>query len=830
MKAIIMAGGLGTRLRPLTCFVPKPMVPVLNRPILEHTIELLKQHAITELIFLLFYLPDYIKKHFDGGRKFGVNITYICPDQDYGTAGSVKQASHLIDEPCLVISGDALTDLNITEFLQFHQKKKALLTMALAQVGNPSPFGLAMLNKNGRVVRFLEKPTWGQIFSDTVNMGIYVMQPEVLDFIPEDKEYYFAKDLFPKLVKQKRNLYGYVCKGYWQDIGDLKTYQQVHWDWFDKKISLKIEERQKKENLWLGERCTLDEDIQMEGTVVIGEGSHIESGVQLSNVVIGKHCHVKKSAVLEKTILWDRVTVGEDAELHRTVVASGSQIGSGAYLDEDVYVSNNCVIGEKSKIQTGVKIWPEKLVYPGSLVNSSLVWGEKWQRELFTDARVTGLTNFEISPEFGAKLGTAFGTWLSQGNTVVMSRDITTEARMINRAMISGLMSAGIQVYDLQVTAIPIVRYSLSSGLHGGGVHIRRSPFDKKLLDILFFDRHGRDLPASATKAVERIYFREDFPRVPYKDIGDIDFPVRVTESYEQDFLSKIDRQVLRRAKFTVTIDYSFGVATTVFPAILGHLDLDVISLNAFLQPEKLTRTARGFTRALQQLARIVSSTRSDVGFLLDAGAEKIFCVDEKGRILSGERLAVLITHLFFQVYQPKKIAAPVSIPIQIEKMCQERGIQLVFTGDHGGSLIQATADSQVKFAVETQGGFIFTDFHFAFDGMFSIVKILELMAKTGKRLGELHDSLPISYLLRTSIPCPWEAKGKIMRRMTEYSENKTRLLEDGVKIYQNDSWILILPDREKPFCHILTEANTENKAQKLLHSYQTLITNWIDQ
>lgn len=828
MKAVIMAGGLGTRLRPLTCNIPKPMVPVLNRPILEHTIELLKRHKITDIVLLLFYLPDYFKNHFGDGARFGVRISYVVSDQDYGTAGAVKQAADLIEDTCLVVSGDAITDLNLRRFVEFHEQKKALMTIALSRVTNPSPFGIVMTEKSARVVRFLEKPAWGQIFSDTVNMGIYVMEPHALTFVPEDQEFYFARDLFPKLVREDQMVFGFTCDCYWRDIGDLKTYQQVHWDWFEDKIDLRVPGRELAEGIWVGEDCQIDPAARLQPPLVLGQRCVIEQEAGIHHSVVGDGCRIGPGAAVVDSVLWPDVHVDREAELTGDVVASGTHIEAGAYLNENVFVSTNVAIGAHSQINANVKIWPEKQVDPGSVVNSSLVWGDKWQRELFTDSRVTGLANLEITPEFGAKLGAAFGGWLGKGGVVVVSRDATSAARMIDRSIICGLMSAGVYVHDLRVIPIPIVRYILRSGENRGGVHVRRSPFDRKLLDILLYDSSGGDLSPGACKSIERIFLREDFPRVGFDEVGDIDFPVRVQEAYVQDFLKHLDLKAIESGKFRVVIDYSYGAATQVFPTILGSLDCEVISLNAFLNPEKLTRTAKGFSDSLKQLSRIVRSTRSHVGFLIDAGAEKIFCVDEEGTMIDSERLAGLVTALYLDTQRPKKIAAPVRTPQQVFDLAAEGGVEVIQTPDDAGSIMNAAADPEVHYALDTTGGFIFTDFHFAFDGMFALVKILELMARTGQSLGAVNEALPRWHYLVESVPCPWEAKGGVLRRLAEASEGEDRLLIDGVKIRYPEAWVLVIPDRDRPFCHIIAEAKERAQAQKLIREYKARITGWI--
>jgi mannose-1-phosphate guanylyltransferase/phosphomannomutase len=826
LKAVVLAGGLGTRLRPLTCNLPKPMAPVMNRPILEHIVHHLKKHGFTDLVFLLYHQPETIQNYFDDGSRFGVSITHISASEDYGTAGAVKLAANVLSESFLVVSGDGLTNLNLTRFVDFHKEKHGLGALALAHVPDPSPFGLVITDQQQRITRFLEKPSWGQVFSDTVNMGVYLLEPQLLDFIPEGREFYFEKDVYPKLLEQGCDLFGFVDACYWRDIGDLRSYHQAHRDVLEGKIQLEIAEP-RKNGVWRGKGSKLGKGVKLEGSLVIGENCQVGDGVTLRNVVLGDHCTVGRNSIITDSILWSGARIGDNCELVNDVIGRGVVIENGCVLDQNVFIGDGSKIGAQSHITPNVKIWPNKDIDVGSVVNASMVWGDRWQRELFIDARVTGLANFEISPEFGAKLGAAFGAWVGKGQQVVVSRDATPAARMIDRAIITGLMSAGVQIQNLEVMPIPIARYGLRAAKSKAGLHVRRSPFEKNLLDILFFDSNGRDISNAIAKTIERNFYREDFPRVAFDEVGDIDYPVRVTQSYAQDFLQHVDIAAIGSARFKVVIDYSCGAATQVFPSILGSLDCDVISLNAFLDPERLSRSAEEFQQALVQLSKIVKSTGANVGFLIDAGAEKIFCVDEKGDIIPSNRLAVLIAMLYIEQNHPRKLAVPVSVPSQVAALAHDRGVELLCTANDGGSLIKATEDAGVRLALDITGGLIFPEFHSAFDGMFSIVKILEMLAKSKSTLRKIQSRLPKRVLAVAQAPCPWEAKGTVMRRLDEDSQGQNRLLADGIRINFDDAWVLILPDRDKAGYHILAEAGNNGVAEKLVAQYKQKVVEW---
>ena len=222
MKAVVMAGGFGTRLRPLTCHLPKPLVPMANKPIMEHILRLLKQHGFEEIVVMLYYHPELIQSYFGDGKKCGLKISYLRPDRDLGTAGCVKFAAKHLTETFMVISADLLTNFNLSTAVEYHRQKKAAATMVLTPVANPLQFGIVITDPADNIVRFLEKPSWGEVFSDTINTGIYILEPEMLDLIPPERDFDFSRGLFPLILEKKLPFFGYVDRGFWRDIGTLE--------------------------------------------------------------------------------------------------------------------------------------------------------------------------------------------------------------------------------------------------------------------------------------------------------------------------------------------------------------------------------------------------------------------------------------------------------------------------------------------------------------------------------------------------------------------------------------------------------------------------------
>src|ERR687886_163769 len=307
MRAIFRAGGGGTRLRPLTSDQPKPMIRIANLPCMEHIVNLLARHGFTDIGVTLQFMPEEIQDYFDDGSDWGVNMRYSIEDAPAGTAGSVKMAEQQLDlhgERLLIISGDALTDADLTELVRFHEEKSTEATMVLKSVENPLDFGIVITEDDGRISRFLEKPAWGQVFSDTVNTGIYLLEPSVMDEIPdpEDGEYDFSKELFPKLLGEGRPLYGYVTEDYWEDIGTLEQFAGAQRDVLDGKVKgVRPPGTRLRENIYVGHRAQVD-DEELEGPVVIGENVRVDEGAKISPYcVIGNKVVVSAGATVERS-------------------------------------------------------------------------------------------------------------------------------------------------------------------------------------------------------------------------------------------------------------------------------------------------------------------------------------------------------------------------------------------------------------------------------------------------------------------------------------------------------------------------------------------------
>ncbi len=806
-----MAGGFGTRLRPLTNNIPKPMVPIVNKPMLEHLLNLLKLHNIKDLTVLLYYEAETIKNYLGDGSKFGVSIRYILPDMDYGTAGAVKLAEDFIEDDFLVISGDVLTDFNITGIHSFHKEHKGIATISLYSAENPLQFGIVLTDNKNRVVRFLEKPSSSEVFSDTINTGIYYFNKEIFKHIPSGENFDFSQNLFPSLLKKDIPLYGCKSKGYWRDVGNLEEYIYANLQALRGDLDY-IKAKDEKGN------C-------------ISPSAKISPKARLENTIIGDDVVVEDGADIRNSVLWNGTTVGSGARILFDVIGRNCNIGENVRVNDFVFMGDNCSVGKNAFISSSIKIWDKKVIEPKAKVTRSLIYEDTFFNELFTDSRITGLSNLQINPEFGAKLGSVYGAFIGQNKKIVLARDIDDISNMIKRSISSGILSAGVNVNDIQNISIPILRQELKGGNAAGGIFVRKSPFDKAATDIIFFDKDGRDLSSNKTKAIERLYFGEDYQRADFFMVGEIKFPERTNEKYKEHFLGCLDLEAIKKRKFKVVIDYSHGIAATIFPNIIGEFNSETVSLSAHLDKEKITRSQDEFDQSFRQFAFVVKSLNYDLGFMIDSGGEKIYLMTNDGVHMNGDKFLVVVVKMFLMTNKDvKKIAVPVQATREVDLVAQEYGVEVIRVKDTHHAMMMVCDNKDVKFVGGTKGGFIFPEFLYATDGMFAVAKIMELIARTGSDIKHIFNSTPTLYMQKENIPCSRDDKGKVVRRFMEDTMTMNQSLIDGVTISINKTdWILCIPDKSRDLIHLNVETDSAEKTSKIIAEFKKTIEGYLE-
>ena len=833
MRAVLMAGGSGTRLRPLTCDLPKPMVPVLNRPIAEHILNLLRRHHITEVIATLHYLPDVMRDYFQDGSDFGVQMTYaVEEDQPLGTAGCVKNIAELLDGTFLVISGDSITDFDLSAAIQFHQQRRSKATLILTRVPNPIDFGVVITNENGRINRFLEKPSTSEIFSDTVNTGIYVLEPEVLDYLPTNQETDFSKDLFPLLLEKGEPMYGYIAEGYWCDVGHLDAYRDAQYDGLYRKVKLDFTYGERSSGFWVGQNTHIDPTARIEPPVIIGSNCHIGSRVQIdAGTIIGDNVTIGADADLKRPIVWNGAIIGEEAHLRACVIARGTRVDRRAHVLEGAVVGPLSVIGEESQISPGVRIWPSKRVEPGATLNINLIWGHAAQRNLFGQRGVSGLANIDITPEFAVKLGAAYGSTLKSGCHVAVSRDQRSISRMVSRSLIAGLMSVGVNVQNLEATAIPLARLIVPTLSIAGGIHVRVHPDRPDHILIEFFDHKGINISKAREKKIEGAYFKEDFRRAQIHEIGNVAYANQVIDLYGTSFERHLNIEAIRHSSSKVVIDYAYAVSGAVLPQLLAKFGCDAVVLNASLTQAGLTNADR--EGLLNQLGHVVEALKATFGVQVSANGEQMILVDEAGNPIRGETLTALMVEMILAHHPRGTVVVPVNASSAVEQIAHRHDGRVVRTKANPTALMEAChTNPNVVLGGSGDMGFIFPQLHPGFDAMFCIAKLIEMLTIQERSLGHIRSELPRVYHKTCTIRCPWTAKGALMRHLVETHPVERLELVDGVKIfnYQYDNWVLILPDAGEPLVNIFANSSDRGWVEETLREYRLRVQEFVDE
>ena len=826
MKAVVMAGGEGTRLRPMTASMPKPLLPVVNKPIMEHVLLLLKRHGFTETVVTVQFLASLVRNYFGDGEEWAMNLEYATEEVPLGTAGSVKNAQELLGgEPFLVISGDALTDIDLTDLVRFHREKNALVTVCLTRVPNPLEFGITIIDDDGRVQRFLEKPTWGQVFSDTVNTGIYVMQPEVLDWVAEGEAVDWSADVFPQLLADGQPVFGYVADGYWEDVGTHESYLSAQADVLSRKVDVDIDGFEIAPGVWVAEGADVDPGAVLRGPLYIGDYAKIEAGAELrEHTVIGSNVVVKTGAFLHKAVVHDNVFIGPHSNLRVCVLGRNTDIMRGVRIEEGVIIGDECVIEEEAIISRGVRIYPFKTIEAGAVVNSSVIFEQRSQRSLFGPRGVSGIINVEITPELVVRLASAYATTLKKGATVTTSRDVSRAAGGLRLAVIAALTSSAIDVRDLEAVPSPVARFETAK-VGDGGIMIRTSPGLPESVDMIFLDAHGADLSGAAQRKLERVLARGELRRAFPGEIGDLSFPSRTMENYAAEVVRSINTSGIAEAGLKVVIDTGGGTAALVLPSLLGRLGVEALTVNNRLDEASPTETAQEREAALSRLGDLVSSSGAAFGVHFDPVGERINIVDEKGQAIDDGRALLVVVDLVAAERRRGRVALPVTTTRVAEQVSRFHGVDIRWTGTSPEDLAGAALMDGTLLAGDGRGGFVIPEVGPALDGMAAFVRLLGLVARTQLTLSEIDERIPRAHLGRASVATPWAVKGQVMRAVVEAAGERRLDTTDGVRVVEADgSWALVLPDPSEPLTHIWAEGPDGFASEALLQRWCKIV------
>jgi len=791
MKAIIMAGGEGTRLRPLTCSKPKPMVSMMNRPVMSYIIDLLKKYNITEIGVTLQYMPEEIRSYYGDGKTLGVNLTYFVEETPLGTAGSVKNAEDFLTEDFLVISGDALTDIDLNKAIEFHQNRQSDATLVLQTVDNPLEYGVVVTADDGKIIKFIEKPAWSEVISDAANTGIYILNPKVLKLFNKGEMFDFSKDLFPVLLSRHLPMYGYVADGYWCDIGDLSAYIDCHNDILDNRVKLNFAGNMLGTGLWLGDNAVIESGAVIEPPLYIGSNTIIKNGAKiLPYTVIGDNCTIGSYSTLKKSIILNNVNIGRSVEIRGAVLCDKVNAKSGCSVYENAVIGQSTDIGESSIIKPGIKIWPCKTIEDATEVNVNLIWGAKYSKFLFSDRGISGEINIDITPEFASRLGATIAA-ANKSKKIGLGCDETKSSEMLKASFAAGILSAGSSVYDLGNCILPATRMAVRFYGLGGAVHLTTiSSEGINKLEIAVLDKYGANIIRIEERKIENLFAREDFARCDSENIGNI---IKI-DNYKLYFERELINFANIKTNKRIIIQTNSYLVKETLSNILSEIGVDFSFGNASMKQ------------------------KGDIAAIIDDKAEELTLIDEDFTLINRDKYFLLTSLILLKTKSDRILYAPVSVSGKLEEMALHYGGKVIRTKHSPHDVMNSIILSE---DIE--------QFRMNYDGIYGLLKILEYISRWNIELHGLVGELPKYYISKKDIEVSSDFKGRVIKSLIEENSNSKLELTEGVKVYIDGGWALVLPHNDKPMCRIITEGFSEEYAESITDIFEEKVKNIIN-
>lgn len=761
MKAVIMAGGEGTRLRPLTCDLPKPMAHLCGRPVLEYILDLLEEHRILDAAVTLRYIPSAITAHFGEGYR-SMRLSFSEEEKPLGTAGSVRLAVDSqwggAGEDILVISGDALTDVDLSAALAFHRAHGAAATLVVKRVADPREYGLVEMETSGRVTGFLEKPGWGQADTDSANTGMYILSPEAIEAIPSDTPFDFAKDLFPRLLRDGLPLYAYETEDYWCDIGDLKTYLSCQRDILEGKVRTRLKPQ---DGIWTAAGMPPAGGFTLTPPVYIGRDVQIGAAAQIGPfAVLGDGCHIGNGAKVRGSVLQDGVYVGDRAALTGALVCRGASIRRGASLFEGSAVGAGAVVGEHASVGPDVKVWPQKHVEAHTTLRENLREGHQAPGQ-FDDAGLCGETGVELTPEFCARVGAAIGS-LARGEKVAVGCSADKAAGVMKMALTAGILAAGGLVWDFGSCIEPQFEYFVNFSLMHTGVYI--SGGVKGSVRLL----SSGGLPASrgTERAVEARLAGGDFVRAGWDAIREATNMTGMRQLYRQELIS-------------------------LAPDGLAGMHAEVRGSD--YEPVRLLG---------EVLSTLGCSAGEGLRLHLGAGGRRLSLHDPEAGYVWPER--VLALGCLMELEDGRDLALPYDAPLAIEEMAR-----------HYGRRVRRYLSCPVE-GCDADARRLAASQPWVRDGLMLAVRLLNRMRQYRVSLAELLSRLPDFGTASKTVPCDGNP-GRILRRLAEEGTPAgTEGAGEGTRISLPGGEALIRPAKTGRKLVLIAEAANAEIAEEL--------------
>ncbi len=783
MKAIVMAGGEGTRLRPLTCAVPKPMVPLLDKPMLEYAVEHLLRFGITDMAFTLGYKPTVITDWFEDHTPKEAHIEYFIEDTPLGTAGSVKNASGFVDGTFLVFSGDALTDIDVAAAADFHKRNGAAATIVLKRMGNPLEYGVVISGNEGGVERFVEKPGWEDVFSDTINTGIYIVEPHVLELIPAGQRFDFAKDLFPLMMQRKLPIFGYVAEGYWCDVGNIDAYIKAHEDMLKGAVNVKISGKSVG-GIWVGEGANLSSSALVQSPSFIGAGAVVGEGAHIGQYsCVGAGARVGAYANMKRSILLSGARVGRHTKLSGCVVGAGASVGERCSVYEGAVVGDRCSLAGDNRVSPHVRIWPEKWLHAGAAAGENIIWGFGERMGFIGKNGFTGDLGEDLTP---LRLGRIFGAAaeVMSGRTVALCTDGSDFACAALKQAAGIFTLSGTDVLGFRGVPRPV--FAHAAALLGAELCVSLRSFKGQKLVADLFEPELFLLSKQMRRQMEGKYFQQGEVLSDLR-CGRQSWVDTAESLYVHTAPLKLDKAAIRAADMRVIvrggrdIDALAERALTACGVSVQHQTSDV-QLDA---AQRITAEGAHFA----------------VRFSRNAAHATLHLAD--GRAVDADDFRAVCYYLVLAGLERKTVTLPTGAPGSVVSMARRLGLEVSFASEQEALLSLSVEQRRVLF-----------------DAVYAVCRLAEHIARTGATIEEIASMVTSGHVRVREVGCDWEDVGRIIGGMYRQGAHAS----EGLRFEEGKGFGYICPHTTHPRIIIRTEGDTEEFATELCEKYTDMI------
>lgn len=765
MKAVILAGGEGSRLRPLTCNLPKPMAHICGRPILEYILDLLSKNKIDECVITLKYLPQIVKEHFYSGRYQHIRLQFTEETHPLGTAGGVKLAAKDFNEPFLVMSGDGMCDYELDKIIEYHNACSSDATIVAAKVEDPREYGLLQMESDGRVKGFIEKPGWSQATTNWANTGIYILEPSCLSLIPDDTNFDFAKDLFPEMLKKGMRINGYRAEGYWCDVGDLAAYVQCQKDVVEGKVHCKLPP-QTAQGIYAKDSLPRG-NYQLIPPVYIGSNVEISDGAIIGpSSVVEDGCFIGRDARVCGSILLENVYLAKGAHTADSVLCSGAAIKKDASLFEGSVIGTQSVVGANAVVKPGVFVWPGKRIENNSIVSSHLKYGNM-KYELFDEDEIGGDGDVDLTAENCVKLGAALGS--SKGaQKVGLASDGGNGTEALTMAIMSGLLSVGANVWNFGECFEAQLSYFTSFCGLNVGVFVRGG----ERPSVCISGAGGLPLGRSLEREIEKRYDKSDFVRCEYTDSHDVSDMGSVRMMYQQALCRQAPNGL-------------YGISADV--------QCEDERIEMFME---------------DCLKRLECKKSQELVFNISVSGKTVTAHYKDSLSIQHEMLLAVCVNE--ELSKGHDVAVPFDAPFILDELKNSSQGRLLRYLHDGADNSDSDARLNSRFCPWVR------------DGLFMTVKLLSIMKERNKSLRELFDELPIFAVKHDTFNLP--VKPSELSDILNKQKKEFTFAREGIKMNRDSGRLLLTPSKNGRKLYVMAEAANMETAEELCADVSNLL------